>query len=962
MACFSCVMAFATVRTAGTYQELQNALTAAVDGDEIQLTADFGYPTNGSGIINITKSVTIDGQNHTLSGYGSRSGNKTTIAINQGGANFVAVTLKDLTIRNAGSYGRPIECRGKMTSLSLNNVKVYATGSGNCQGITIGGNQATAMTLNMTNSLIDVTTRNQAGEITRSGSYAIISFNPYTADIDHCTFYAWAGLYFKGISSSAGSRGSVVNVENTAFHCSNYNSGETNSFGGFVCEDDGITITATNCTMESSALGDQAQAVLLASGDYIASNRRTQPISLTLAGDNTRIIMDGAYYGNIDVKAVKTFDNNTWYKGGITWGSDDYIVPFSVTMTGGTYDVNPYYYRHVTAVNRDEYGQPIVTEDGYSVVAQSPIIPAGYAIVTVKDGDKTLYRVTKSDVSYDINGKYETSEEGENPTTSFIVEAADAENAKIELVNNATEAAYVQVRDNGDDVATTLAVGKMDGEDKVNQTLVVNNGLDVQGNSQVTVQAGSTLQIGEGGIVTEKPENIVIEADETGAASLLLDPAITVNETPNLTVRMTAKQIGRNAEGDFYWHRFALPVAAGFASWEKEGNLAAEDPDNYTVQYPTYIYAWDYDNNAWDNIAPAEMNPLQGYTLTLASDYIHVNGAGEVVSEGTEGGNLNALQDVTYIFKGNLVGNTDQPLNFQAEGFNFFGNSFTGYMDVKSMLQGLESEYVDGTVYMWCNDPANTEQYQTYVGTSLHRILSGKGLKVWQKEVAPMQTFILRLRGADSANESVNYAASIWGNPRYGNGGSSPAPRRRIAEINEELYLEISVKAANGKGDVMDFTEANANTDAFESGFDVEKYMNQNSINLYATVDGMNLSSVVTNNIAGKTLSLKTNGEIAYTMSFKNVDSNEYAIRDNVTNQVIAIEEGATYEFAAQPNSVVEGRFEIVSRANMPTAIENTEVKANVKGIYTILGQYLGENFDILPAGVYVVDGVKIVK
>ena len=263
---------------------------------------------------------------------------------------------------------------------------------------------------------------------------------------------------------------------------------------------------------------------------------------------------------------------------------------------------------------------------------------------------------------------------------------------------------------------------------------------------------------------------------------------------------------------------------------------------------------------------------------------------------------------------------------------------------------------------MWCNDPANTEQYQTYVGTSLHRILSGKGLKVWQKEVAPMQTFILRLRGADSANESVNYAASIWGNPRYGNGGASLAPRRRIAEINEELYLEISVKAANGKGDVMDFTETNANTDAFESGFDVEKYMNQNSINLYATVDGMNLSSVVTNNIAGKTLSLKTNGEIAYTMSFKNVDSNEYAIRDNVTNQVIAIEEGATYEFAAQPNSVIEGRFEIIDRANAPTAIENTEVKANVKGIYTIMGQYLGEDFDILPAGVYVVDGVKIVK
>ena len=46
----------------------------------------------------------------------------------------------------------------------------------------------------------------------------------------------------------------------------------------------------------------------------------------------------------------------------------------------------------------------------------------------------------------------------------------------------------------------------------------------------------------------------------------------------------------------------------------------------------------------------------------------------------------------------------------------------------------------------------------------------------------------------------------------------------------------------------------------------------------------------------------------------------------------------------------------------MPTALENAEVKANVKGVYTLMGQYLGEKIDKLPAGVYVVDGVKVVK
>jgi hypothetical protein len=518
---------------------------------------------------------------------------------------------------------------------------------------------------------------------------------------------------------------------------------------------------------------------------------------------------------------------------------------------------------------------------------------------------------------------------GQNPTEDIKVTTSVA------LANEETVAEYVEVAGGSStDPKITVTVGE-------GKTFEVSNGMDVSGNAEVVAKPGATVVVGEGGLISEKPENVVIEANENGAASLLLDPKVIVNTTPNLTVRMTAKQIGRDADNDFYWHRFAMPVAH-IDSWDKEGNLG-EGND----KYPTYVYAWDYAADAWDNIAPNQMVPLQGYTLTLASDYI--DGA-------AADGHLNVRQDVTYIFKGNLVGNTDQPLNFQAEGFNFFGNSYTGYMDVKTMLQGLADEHIDGTAYMWNADE------QIYVGVSLTKLNKGRGLENWMKEVAPMQTFILRLRGADSADEEVNYAAAIWGNPRYGNSSAAPAPRRVVATVEDETYMEISVKAANGKSSSVDFTESASNSDVFESGYDVEKYMNKNRVNLYATVAGVNLSSVVTDNIEGKTLSLQTNGELAYTMSFKNVEGEAYAIRDNVTGKIIAIEEGTTYEFAAQPNSTVEGRFEIVPASKVATAIENTEVKANVKGIYTITGQYLGENFDILPAGVYVVDGVKIVK
>jgi hypothetical protein len=74
--------------------------------------------------------------------------------------------------------------------------------------------------------------------------------------------------------------------------------------------------------------------------------------------------------------------------------------------------------------------------------------------------------------------------------------------------------------------------------------------------------------------------------------------------------------------------------------------------------------------------------------------------------------------------------------------------------------------------------------------------------------------------------------------------------------------------------------------------------------------------------------------------------------------------EGAMYEFTAAANSVNDYRFEIVGAAKMPTAIENTEAVKSAKGIYTITGQYMGEMsvWNTLPAGVYVVNGEKLVK
>ena len=954
MALLCTAMAWGSEIVVNDFAALKTALSAEGTADVVKLGANITY---GSELLNIQRSLTLDGNGYTITGNVvsnlSVSSNKTfnknaILAVNKGGSTSanLDVKIQNLKLTHSGKNQReiPFVIFDGVKKFTLDGVETYGPDN-DFQALLITGTDATALQLVINNSVI------------RTANYPMYILKPINATLTNSLISGYCGMYFKnqwssgstGYGDTPGTRGSVVNADACVFDCQNSFSGASNNFAIFPLEDDGITLNLHNCSLNAETLGNTYQRFL--NLQYLSRTSGFQPVNVKITGDNThlynvtanKVVFNGFTVGQIEPAISEG-----------TCARVDVAINF--TVEAGTFTFDPREVHWYTYSDNKTAVKPGTDYSDQSAGSGAITIDLEkYQVNEVKQGDKTLWRVTKKaeekspGVKYDLNDDVPTDVDGygNNPNTSFEL----SNGSTMELNQNTTEAGYVQVKDNGSSVGTTVKVGKTVAETKVNQTLVINNGLDVQGKSTVEVQSGSTLQIGEGGITTQSSGNIVIEADEQGAGSLLLDPTITVNQNPNLTVKMLAKQIGREGT-DFFWHRFAMPVLH-IENWDKEGTLVAADPE-YTVQYPTYVYAWDYNENDWKNIHPSQMVALQGYTLTLASDYIHVDGAGKVVSEGSDGGNLNVRQDVYYTFKGNLVGNTDQKLTFASEGFNFFGNSYTGYMHALTVINGIESDHVDNTIYMWNGEAQN------YVGVSKYKLEKGRGLEAWQTEIAPMQTFILRLRGADDADESVSYASAIWGNPRYGN--VAPAPARLSSADQEDAYLEIKVTAANGKYDVVDFTEMASKSDAFESAYDAEKYMNRNSLNLYADVEGINLSSVVTDDLIGKTLSMQTVNEVNYTMTFANVEGNEYALLDKATNEVIAITNDAVYTFSAQPNSTVENRFEIVAIAKAPTAVENTESSVKARGIYTMLGQYMGEDITVLPAGVYVVNGVKIVK
>ena len=631
----------------------------------------------------------------------------------------------------------------------------------------------------------------------------------------------------------------------------------------------------------------------------------------TITATGEQVVYEHGYNGGaLQTGAAISIESNGVYAGGINISiSDDanlvsaegYAIYEYVSNPGDDTQVE-----NISVIDGNFEGGVSVSQD---LAAEGGFISGGTW------SEDVIANVVEGKTTTETSGDYVV---GLVTVATSLIPATINANSIVELANSENLVDNKEVKKlTVENVTLTVKSGKIL---KVGKGAVL-----LQGTGKIIVEAGGSLLV-DGLVYGADGTNFEIQTSETQVGSVLFSPAthFITEDHPAAVVAMTVAQ-GVTTGGEDVWTRFAMPVDELKTAWTK------------TPSVPTWLYGWDYETSHWALLenGSTDMQPWNGYTLSNDQ-----TGA------------------VVYTFHGNLVGNADAALNFVHEGYQYFGNSYTAYIDAKTLLQGLIDSHIDGSIWMW--DVVN----QVYGASTLNNLANKPEiLDDWQKEVAPMQTFILKISGASSADESISYADAIWGNPRYGNSSTaSPAPRRQVAAQNEEAYMQIEVTAANGKKDRIVFTESTDYSDAFESGYDASKYMNERALNIFSTISGENYSVIASDNIGGKTMSLRTVDAATYTMTFRHVEGEGYAVRDNVTGSVIAVEEDATYEFAAQPNSIAEGRFEIISPAKTPTAIDNTDVKSGVKGIYTIMGQYLGEDFNALPAGVYIVNGVKIVK
>ena len=507
------------------------------------------------------------------------------------------------------------------------------------------------------------------------------------------------------------------------------------------------------------------------------------------------------------------------------------------------------------------------------------------------------------------------------PQTGDVVLLPERTNA------NWTGTAPGVINDGDEVVLGELQIISASGDDVQELTIENNATLNVERlimneNARIIVEAGGSLVVeGEQGINAPAAENIVLKASEDYQATFLINPEVTSNRHPMAQVQLISKAKYDTEHDKYIWQRFGIPA---YMQGLTRGDMIYDN-----VAAPTAVYKLDYMNNQWAYMEDEDaFVPFRCYELTTTAT---TNGA-------------------VYTFECPLMGNGDAELKIEGK-WNYYANSYSAPIDIKQIIEDYNRHYpnVSATVYLyraednWWNEINNGNIGESGVPT----------------QIAPMQAFIFQ-RLTEGENPQINYARQIW-NPIMdpsANVDPTPAPLRAAASMKKTV---IEITAADGTKDAIRLIEGDNFSNEFDNSYDAEKYMHTESFNLFADAENP-MAILATDALVGTTLSMTTTAQTSFTMTFSNVRNMNYAIRDNLTGTETEIVEGGIYMFSVPDYATVDGRFEIVPIAQMPTTIENVEEKAAVKGIYTITGQFVGNNYHELPNGIYVVDGKKIVK
>ena len=443
--------------------------------------------------------------------------------------------------------------------------------------------------------------------------------------------------------------------------------------------------------------------------------------------------------------------------------------------------------------------------------------------------------------------------------------------------------------------------------------------------AQIVVEAGATFIVtGEQGITAPVASNILLKASEDAQAIFLFNPAVTSNRHPNAKVEYKSNSFYSDHNVQQF---FGIPTYNGAVT-------------NIETSSTAKIYFDVWRNTAWDYIgalnAPGEPDvmanlakfnaPFGLYCITSKNDIDH---------------------KPTFTFSGELTGNMDHTFTL-LQGWTTIANAYMGPIDKNAVIAQLAT---------W-NAKYGTEQnvytYDLNASTGEIQWHARNKFQLPETGINAMQPILFhnanKVDGVD-----LDYAALVW--DPFVAPVATPAPARNA--ISNITKAQINIAGENE----VDYTTIVMDSELGDDrSFCAAKYDNA-GLQLYV-MGNEKFDIYAADEIENSYIGYRTVSAGMYTISFENVQGEELVLIDLVNGNRTSMTEGAIYTFHAEANESNDYRFQVVAAAKMPTAIENAEAVKSAKGIYTITGQYMGEMnvWNSLPAGVYVVNGEKLVK
>ena len=670
--------------------------------------------------------------------------------------------------------------------------------------------------------------------------------------------------------------------------------------------------------------------------NYTGTYKEPEPTKSGVTGAGSAVVIESnaAYSGDIDVTVSGdshlSATNGYAIEENVTSATETKVD--AITITGGTFEGG---------------AVPVDPEDPSQGTTQGTIKITGETV----ENETTTVTITGGEVhgagenNVNIGGQNLEEYLGDAETTTHITTIDDGKGGTTVVITQGTaptgseNVAGVDGRSvkwkhtdpyDSEDMEETLdddlSLKELDITQDYYQTLTINNGVTLQAErvilgakAKIIVEAGGKFLVtGEQGITANLSDNIILKTSSTAQALFLVNPAVNANKHPKAQVQMISKGYYDNVNDKYIWQRFGVPA---YEATMLFSDIVKDVPSAYMK-----LVADEWVEIPLGDWGTEKLVPFTTYAVTT--------------NQTTSGG--------LYTFSCSLVGNSDATLPLTGK-WNYYANSYTAPISISDIINDYNTKYtnVSGTIYL--HDAASGDWYEINNATPYVH-------PEYPTVINPMHAFIIQKRSNSGSNPVINYKDEVY-NPIV---SPASAPARLGSAPFATAVVEIV--AADGTKDQVSLLEGEQFSVEFDNTFDATKLMTKEQAYIYANGMDDKLGIIATDNLEGTTLSMAAKEQTSFMMTVKRANGMNYAIRDMLTGTEIELISGATYMFSVPANTTIDGRFQIVGLHKVPTAVDNIEEKAAAKGIYNMAGQYVGDDYHSLSAGVYVVDGKKIVK